>query len=85
MKIKTISLLATNTRVLLKEEVRKRLFSDKKSIAQKLKISLTQVHSWKSGVNNPSIGQLQALRIDLDEIWDSVESFNLERGICKIK
>lgn len=85
MKIKTIELLQPQTRVLLKEEMRRKLFSEKKAIVEKLGISKTQVFNWKIGRNNPSIEQLQMLGINLNEIWESVESINLERGRCKIK
>lgn len=85
MKIKTIDLLQPQTRVLLKEEMRRKLFSEKKQIIEKLGISTTQVFNWKIGRNNPSVEQLQMLGINLNEIWESVESINLERGRCKIK
>ncbi len=84
MNLKTVELLPPETRALLKEEMRRKLFSDKKRIVEKLGISSTQVFNWKIGKNNPSIAQLKKLGISLAEIWESVESLNLERGKCKI-
>ena len=84
-EIDTLNILPLDARVSLKEEIRRDLFSDKKTVAKRLGISVVQVEKWLKGINNPSLEQLKLMGVNLSNLWEFIESFNLEGGRYKVK
>jgi len=60
-EIDTLNILPLDARVSLKEEIRRGLFSNKKTVAKRLGISVVQVEKWLKGINNPSLEQLKLM------------------------
>jgi len=80
--MKTIRLLPPETRVLLKEETRRKLFSDKDRTAKKLKIKRKSVNNWIRGDFRPSLEQLKKLGMNLtsESFFTNIEEFGLGKS-----
>lgn len=83
MKIKTINVLPLQTRVLLEEGLRRKIFSNKIKLAQKLKVNQDTVRGWLSGNHRPTLAQLRKLQVSIP--WNKIISLGWQGSLHEIK
>lgn len=80
MKLSTLEFLPDKTRVLLLDEFRKKILSDKEGIMKKLGVSRNTINAWIRGEYRPSIKQLKMLDVALSESQNEINELGLEGG-----
>lgn len=80
MKLSTLEFLPDKTRVLLLDEFRKRILSDKEGIMKKLGVSRNTINTWIRGEYRPSIKQLKMLGVTLSKSQNEIKELGLEGG-----
>ncbi len=86
MKLKTIELLPSDSRIVLKESVRRKLFYDKKLSAKKLGLSTKTIGNWLRADYRPSLKQLSDFGINVsdDGFFEKIDSVGISKSNRKL-
>lgn len=82
MRIKTLDILPSETRVVLKENIRNKIFYDKKLIARKLNLSTKTIENWIRADYRPSLEQLNELGINTKtySFFENIDSIGINKS-----
>ena len=81
MKVKTLELLPSESRIILKENVRRELFHDKKFVAKKLGLSVKTIENWIRADYRPSLKQLTDFGIKKSaNFFEKIDSVGISKS-----